>query len=73
MECIQEMVVSYEPIKALDLLSCSSAGFTVVDNMRERMGGWGLGGMMGGSGVGEQKADRWGWAVRNSSMVGCHL
>ena len=70
------MVVSYKPLKALSLPSWSLAGFTVViDNMGERMGGCGLGGIMGDAegGVGEwnmDKRDRWGWAARNSSPVG---
>ena len=53
----------------------------VVDNIREGIGGWGLGGTMGGAGrvgwaVGEvgggnaDKRDKWGQDARNSSPVG---
>ena len=53
-------------------------GLAVVDDIGEEIGGQGLGGMTGiggwmGGGVGEQKTDnrdRWGWAARNSSVVG---
>ena len=38
------MVVSYESLKALGLPSWSSAGFMVVDDIREGIGGCGLGG-----------------------------
>ena len=46
----------------------------MVDDIGERIGGQGLGDMMGGAGggVGEKtdRRDKWGWAVRNSSTVG---
>ena len=60
MECIHEMVVSYEPLKALSLPSSSLAGFIVVDVIGAGMGGCGLGGTIGGSGGGveEQSMDK---------------
>ena len=45
----------------MGLPSCSSVGLIVADGIKEGIGDWGLGGMIGGaggSGVGEQKADR---------------
>ena len=49
MECIHEVAVSYEPLKALGLLSWSSVGFTVVDNMRVEIGGCQLGETISGA------------------------
>ena len=48
-------------MKALGLSSCSLAGFIEEDDIGEGIGGWWLGGMIGGtggSGVGEWKVDR---------------
>ena len=59
MECIHKMVVSEEPLKVLDFLDCSSAGFTEVDNIREGIDRQGLGSMIGG--VGEGGVGEWKW------------
>ena len=75
MECIHEIAISWELLKALGLLSWSLVGFTVVDDMREGIGGQGLGDTMGwgtGGGIWGWNADnreRWGWAVRNSLAI----
>ena len=63
MECIQEIAISYEPLKALGLPSWSSVAL-VVNDIRGGIGGQELGGTVdtggwvGDGGMGEWKVDR---------------